>query len=115
MNDRLIDRFTEEIRGIAHKHGAVRLRVFSSRTKGNATESNDLDLLVDFEPGRDLLDLIGLKQDLEALLGCNVDVLEEEGLSPYLRDRILQEAQPFWPLKPTFLSSGIHRIAPDRG
>ena len=79
MNDRLIDRFAEEIKGIAHKHGAVRLRVFSSRTKGNATESNDLDLLVDFEPGRDLLDLIGLKQDLEARLGCNVDVLEEEG------------------------------------
>jgi len=46
------------------------------------------------EPGRDLCDLVGLKQDLEALLGRKVDVLEEEGLSPYLRDRILQEARP---------------------
>jgi predicted nucleotidyltransferase len=53
-----------------------------------------VDLLVDFETGRDLLDVVALKQDLEALLGCRVDVVEEGGLSPYLRDRILEQAQP---------------------
>ena len=61
---------------------------------GIATDKSDLDLLVEFDPGRDLLDLIGLKQDLQDLLGCKVDVLTEGSLSPYLRDRILEEARP---------------------
>jgi len=94
MNDSLIKRYADEINRIARKHGAVRLRVFGSHASGKTTEASDLDLLVDFEPGRDLLDLVGLKQELEALLGQKVDVVEEEGLSPYLREKIIQEARP---------------------
>ncbi len=94
MNSSLIERHVSDIKDIARKHGAFRVRVFGSQITGEATESSDIDLLVDLEPGRDLLDLVGLKQDLEALLARKVDVLEEEGLSPYLRDRILQEATP---------------------
>ena len=93
MNNLLIKKYSHEIKQIAQKCGAVHIRVFASETRGQATESSDVDILADFEPGRDLLDLVGLKQELEALLGCKVDVLEEEGLSPYLRDRILQEAE----------------------
>ncbi|MBI4587369.1 MAG: nucleotidyltransferase family protein [Candidatus Rokubacteria bacterium] len=83
-----------EIRRIARAHGVVRLRVFGSRASGAARESSDLDLLVGLRPGRDLLDLIGFKLDVEELLGCRVDVVTEGGLSPYLRDRILREAKP---------------------
>jgi hypothetical protein len=43
-------------------------------------------------PERDLLDLIALQQDLEALLATSVDVVTEEGLSPYMKERILSEA-----------------------
>ena len=93
MNEDLTRKYADEINRIARRYGAVRLRVFGSHASGKATESSDFDLLVDFEPGRDLFDLVGLKQDLEALLGRPVDVLEEEGLSPYLRDRILREAK----------------------
>jgi predicted nucleotidyltransferase len=93
MNDELMTPHLNEIRRIARNHGAVRLRVFGSRASGAVSESSDLDLLADFEAGRDLLDLIGLKQDLEALLGCRVDVVTEAGLSPFLRDRILSEAR----------------------
>jgi len=50
-------------------------------------------VLADFEPGRSLLDLIGLKQDLEDLLGCKVDVVTEDSLSPYLREQILRQAR----------------------
>ena len=90
----LSDRDAEEVRRIARRHGAVRVRVFGSYATGAASESSDLDLLVDFEPGRDLLDLIAVKQDVEAALGRSVDVAEEDGLSPYLRDRIVREARP---------------------
>jgi hypothetical protein len=46
------------------------------------------------EPGRNLLDLVGLWQDLEDLLGAHVDVLTDGGVSPYMRERILAEAVP---------------------
>lgn len=93
MQDVLITERAEEIRRIARHHGAHRVRVFGSRARGEAGTSSDVDLLVDFEPGRDLLDLVALKQDLEQLLGCHVDVVEEEGLSPYLRQRVVEEAR----------------------
>jgi hypothetical protein len=82
-----------EIRRIARAHGIARLRVFGSHASRTATESSDLDLLVELRPGRDLLDLIGFKLDLEELLGCKVDVVTEGSLSPYLRDRIVREAR----------------------
>jgi len=94
MNSKLIEKYSEDIRRIARNHGAKRLRIFGSQATGTATDSSDLDLLVEFDPGRDLLDLIGLKQDLEELLGFKVDVMTEGSLSPYLRDRILEEARP---------------------
>ena len=85
---------SRDIKEIADQFGAANLRVFGSFARGSSTKSSDLDLLVDFEPGRDLLDLIGLKQALEQRLGIHVDVVTEKGLSPYLRDRILNEARP---------------------
>jgi hypothetical protein len=84
----------EAIGRIARQHGAVRLRVFGSVARGEASPESDLDLLADFEPRRDLVDVAGLKLDLEALLGCKVDVVEEASLSPYVREQVLREAQP---------------------
>ena len=83
-----------DILQLATQHGARRVRIFGSIIRGTATENSDIDLLVAFEPNRSLLDLIGFKQDLQELLGRPVDVVSEGGLSPYLKDRILHEAQP---------------------
>jgi predicted nucleotidyltransferase len=77
---------------IAAEHGARNVRVFGSVARGTASATSDLDLLVAIEPGRSLLDLVALNQDLEDALGRPVDVVTEGGLSPYLRDRILAEA-----------------------
>ena len=44
------------------------------------------------EPGRSLFDLGGLLSDLEDLLGCNVDVVTEDGLRDRVRDRVSKEA-----------------------
>ncbi|HKO46523.1 MAG TPA: nucleotidyltransferase family protein [Polyangiaceae bacterium] len=71
-------------------HGAG-LRFSSAR---GCRDDSDLDLLVGLEPGRSLLDIVAIKQDLEDLLGYPVDVVTEGGLSPYLRERILAEALP---------------------
>jgi predicted nucleotidyltransferase len=83
-----------EILRIASVHGAGNVRVFGSRARGEERPDSDLDLLVEFEKGRSLLDAIGLEQDLEDLLGLRVQVLTPGGLSPYLRGEILATAVP---------------------
>jgi predicted nucleotidyltransferase len=82
----------EEILRLAAQHGATNVRVFGSLARGAARPDSDVDILITLEPGRSLLDLIGLQQDLEDLLGCKVDVLTESGLHWYIRDRVLKEA-----------------------
>jgi uncharacterized protein len=92
--DSLVERHQIEIRAIAVRHGARSVRVFGSLARGDARDDSDLDLLVGLEPGRSLLDMIAIKQDLEDILGRSVDVVTERGLSPYLRQRVLAEAIP---------------------
>ena len=94
MNKQKLQSCLPLVRRLARQHGAVRLRVFGSVARGDTTDHSDLDLLADFEPGRDLLDVAGLKVDLESALGCKVDIVEEAGLSPYIKGDVLKEAQP---------------------
>jgi predicted nucleotidyltransferase len=77
---------------IARLHGATSVRVFGSWARGEQGSRSDLDLLVDLDVGRSLLDLVAIKQDLEDLLHCSVDVVTERSLSPWLRERVLAEA-----------------------
>ena len=68
------------------------MRVFGLVARGRADEQSDLDLLVDMETRRSLFDLGGLLVELEELLGCNVDVVTEQGLRERIRERVLREA-----------------------
>ena len=83
-----------EILRIAAQHGARNLRVFGSVARGDDRAHSDVDLLVDMDPDRSLLDVVALGQDLEDLLKRRVDVLTGAGLHPALRDRILAESRP---------------------
>lgn len=91
--DRLRSR-RDEILGRAADHGAHNVRVFGSAARGDAEPASDVDLLVEMEAGRSLLDLVALWQDLEELLGTNVDLLSDGGISPHLRARIYADAVP---------------------
>ncbi|MFI5385396.1 MAG: nucleotidyltransferase family protein [Fimbriimonadales bacterium] len=90
----LIDRHRDEILDLAARHGATNVRVFGSFARGEARQDSDLDLLVDMEPGRSLIDTIQLIQELGRLLGRKVDVLTEPALYWMVRRRILAEAKP---------------------
>ncbi len=84
----------DQILKIAAKRGAKRIRLFGSAARGDSGPASDVDFLVDFEPGRSLLDQGGLLMDLQELLGCKVDVVSERGLRPRYRERVLREAVP---------------------
>lgn len=84
----------QQILSLATQHGAHNLRVFGALARGEQTDQSDLDLLVEWEPGRSLLGHAALVADLEELLGAKVHVGTEESPHWYLRDRILAEARP---------------------
>jgi len=90
----ILRRKRPEILRIAERHGARNLRLFGSVSRGDADERSDIDLLVDLDPGRTLLDHAALVLELEELLGRKVDVATERGLRPTVRQRVLSEATP---------------------
>jgi predicted nucleotidyltransferase len=72
----------DEILSVARRRRASRVRVFGSVARGEARPDSDVDFLVDFEPDASLLDQVGLIQDLQHLLGVDVDVVSSGGLRP---------------------------------
>ena len=83
----------KEILRVSRQHGARRVRIFGSTARGEANVTSDLDILVDMETRSSLLDIVAIKQDLEDMLGCRVDVVTESALSPYIRKDVLKEAK----------------------
>ncbi|OIO01847.1 hypothetical protein COS16_07980 [Candidatus Desantisbacteria bacterium CG02_land_8_20_14_3_00_49_13] len=73
------------------KNDVKRASLFGSVVNGRATKKSDIDLLVEFKGSKSLLDLSGLKIELEETLKRKVDVLTYNSLYPLLRDRILRE------------------------
>ena len=79
---------------LAERHGAHNLRGFGSVARGQANPESDVDLVVDFDRGRSLMDHGELMMDLEEVLGCRVDVVSERGLRDRFRARVLADAVP---------------------
>ena len=90
----LLGQKRQDVLRIAGKYGARHVRVFGSVARGEADAQSDVDFLVELDPDRSLLDLGGLQFELEALLGCPVDVVTERGLKARIRERVLREAVP---------------------
>jgi uncharacterized protein len=84
----------ETILSIARRHGVTSVKVFGSFARGDAKDDSDLDLLIQAGPRTSAFFPGGLLADLEEALGRSVDVVEEAGLHPLLRERILHEAVP---------------------
>src|SRR5699024_7717557 len=68
------------ILGIANKHGIKNVQVFGSVARLEDNSASDIDLLVEFENGRSLFDLIRFKQEVEDLLNTKVDVVTENAI-----------------------------------
>ena len=92
--EQFLRKYRADILRLAAKHGACNVRVFGSVVRGEATAQSDLDLLVEAGPHHSRFFPGGLVSDLETLLGRRVDVVEPDGLHPFIRDHVLKEAQP---------------------
>jgi predicted nucleotidyltransferase len=78
------------------RHGIRRLALFGSVLKGAARMDSDVDLLVEFEPGREpgLFKLAGIEAELSALLGGRrVDLRTAADLSAHFRTEVLTTAE----------------------
>jgi len=89
--DKELERLREKVAPILRRLGVRRASVFGSLARGEGDEESDVDLLVELELGRSLLDLAELKVELEEVLGRRVDVITYDSLHPLLRDKVLRE------------------------
>lgn len=89
----LIIQKRQEILAFAQRRGAKNIRIFGSVARREARPDSDIDLLIDLDPDRSLLDVGGLAMDLTQLLDHPVDVVTEAGLRERIRARVLNEAR----------------------
>lgn len=80
------------IRTLALAHGARAVSLFGSAARGEERAGSDVDFLVELEPGRNLIDLIGLENDLADALGVKVDVVTARSAKPRVLERALKDA-----------------------
>jgi predicted nucleotidyltransferase len=75
------------------KKGVLKASIFGSLARGESSSASDIDILVKLDKNKTLLDLIGLKLELEELLNQKVDVLTYNSLHPLLRENILKDEE----------------------
>jgi predicted nucleotidyltransferase len=91
-SSRLSPEDVARVRDIARRHGVDKVRVFGSEARGEAGPGSDVDLLIRLAPGRGFRDLMDFCEEIEDALQRKVDVITEDGLSPFIRQRVLREA-----------------------
>ena len=78
---------------VTAQYGASNVRIFGSFARGEQHSRSDIDLLMTLPKRMSLLDIAGIKVDLEEALHRKVDVVSDNSIKPLLRDRILSEAR----------------------
>jgi len=88
---RLLEGVKERITPVLRRHNVAHAAIFGSFAKGIPEQGSDLDILVEFEGEKSLLDLVALRLELEEVLGRQVDVLTYGALHPRIKERVLHE------------------------
>jgi uncharacterized protein len=83
------------LRAFCREHGIRSLRLFGSAARNELRHNSDIDLLVEFEPGRTpgLLGIAKLELELQESIGRDVDLRTVGDLSPYFRDDVVAAAR----------------------
>ncbi len=91
MIEEIQKKLAREKDDIRRRYKAEIKGIFGSYARGDFHAGSDLDLLVDFDDGASLFDLVGLGQHLEDVFGCKVDLVTRRSLREELRAAILNE------------------------
>lgn len=78
---------------VCRNNDIAQLRLFGSYERGEESGDSDVDLLVRFSRPKSLLTVVAIERQLSEALGRRVDLLTEQAISLYLRERILNEAR----------------------
>jgi len=89
MNAAAVD--LHRVEPICRANGITRLLLFGSLARGEATSSSDVDLIADLPSEATLLDLVRIERELSSALGMEVDLLTQDSISPYIRERIADD------------------------
>jgi len=91
---RLVAAHRRELLDVLRRHGVTNPEIFGSAARGDDRAGSDVDLLVDFAPGTDIIDIIGIKRELEDVLGVPVDLVPRNGLKERVRSRAAKDLLP---------------------
>ncbi len=81
----------EQILPILKRHAVIHAGLFGSFVRNEQKETSDIDLLIEIEPEKSLLDVIALKIELEETLSNTFDLVEYCNIHPLLKKQILEE------------------------
>ena len=84
----------DTVREIIARYPVSNPRVFGSVARGEDVEGSDLDILVHPEGRMSYFDLAGLALELEAVLGCTVDLGEDTSVRAHAAESIFADAKP---------------------
>ncbi|MBI3794588.1 MAG: nucleotidyltransferase family protein [Nitrospinae bacterium] len=98
MNGLKIDLPLNSIAEICKRYQVRELSIFGSAVREDFTAKSDVDFLVEFKPEASIgfLELAGMNIELSELLGRPVDLVSKNGLSPVIRDVVLESAKVFY-------------------
>ena len=85
------EKYKKKVIAILKKNGVCKAALFGSFACGKVTKSSDIDLLIQFKGKKSLLDLVGLKLELEKSTNRSVDLVTYNSLHPLLKEKILAE------------------------
>jgi len=86
-----LEEIKHKVISVLKRHDVARASILGSFARGKVKENSDLDILIEFNGEKSLLDLVALKLELEESLRRSVDVLTYKAIHPAIRERVLKE------------------------
>ncbi|MDQ3021137.1 MAG: nucleotidyltransferase family protein [Bacteroidota bacterium] len=84
-------KINNEIISFLKERKARKIAVFGSYVRDEEMADSDIDIIVEFNDRKSLLDFVGIERELSEKIGIKVDLLTEQSISPYLIDRVREE------------------------
>jgi len=86
-----IEEIKKKILPVLKKYRVTKAGIFGSYARGEQKKNSDIDILIKIDDKAGLLEVIGLKLNLEKLIKRKVDLVEYETIRKELREQVLND------------------------